>query len=228
MLLQLHLHSRRITWLQWIGQWQPHDETRNILVLRFGASCFRGLMVQKSEMCLVACLMSFQFLHGCYNNKIPPSDFVWLTEYIRSVVPEAGIKGRNKQLHPTDTMGCNYLSLPLISASDTTFLIPSYKYKAYCNLWEYKPRSVWMTIISQLTLSSLLIFGAINTLVNLWLVMHTHCLFSNIGTPKGDSQSKDISVQSRILLTFPALGSWLFVLYHNHSRNVALEGWNKL
>ena len=36
---------------------------------------------------------------------------------IRSVVPEAGIKDRGKQLHPTGTVGCNYLSLPLIVLS---------------------------------------------------------------------------------------------------------------
>ena len=34
--------------------------------------------------------------------------------WYRSVVPEAGIKGRDKELHPTNTVGCNYLSLPLL------------------------------------------------------------------------------------------------------------------
>ena len=28
--VQLHLHSRLITWFQWIGQGQGKDETRNI------------------------------------------------------------------------------------------------------------------------------------------------------------------------------------------------------
>ena len=36
-LLQLHLHSRLNTWLQWIGQYQLQDETRNIKLLGFGA-----------------------------------------------------------------------------------------------------------------------------------------------------------------------------------------------
>ena len=36
-LLQLHLHSRVNTWLQWIGHRQLQDETRNIKVLEFGA-----------------------------------------------------------------------------------------------------------------------------------------------------------------------------------------------
>ena len=34
-----------------------------------------------------------------------------------NIVSEAGIKGKDKYLHPTDTVGCNYLSLPLILAS---------------------------------------------------------------------------------------------------------------
>ena len=42
---------------------------------------------------------------------------------------KAGIKGRDKELHPTDTVGCNYLSLSLISPSGTNphvmFIIPS-------------------------------------------------------------------------------------------------------
>ena len=39
---------------------------------------------------------------------------------LSGVVPKAGIKGRHKWLHPTDTVGWNYLSLPLIPASGTT------------------------------------------------------------------------------------------------------------
>ena len=33
--------------------------------------------------------------------------------------PEVGIKGRDKKLHSTVYVGCNYLSMPLIRASDT-------------------------------------------------------------------------------------------------------------
>ena len=44
-LLQLRLHSRLNTWLQWIGQKQLQDETRNIYVLVFGVSYIRGLAV---------------------------------------------------------------------------------------------------------------------------------------------------------------------------------------
>ena len=43
--------------------------------------------------------------------------------YLRNVVPEAGIKGKDKWLHPTVSVGCNYLSLLLICASGTTFSI---------------------------------------------------------------------------------------------------------
>ena len=42
---------------------------------------------------------------------------------MRSVVPEAGIKGRYKWLHPTVYVGCNYLPLLLMPASGTTLLI---------------------------------------------------------------------------------------------------------
>ena len=48
--LQLHLHSQLNTWLQWIGQRQLQDETRNIHVLGLGASYIRELTV----------------LHGCF------------------------------------------------------------------------------------------------------------------------------------------------------------------
>ena len=39
--------------------------------------------------------------------------------YIRTCVAEACIKGREKELHPTDSVGCNYLSLPLMPTSGT-------------------------------------------------------------------------------------------------------------
>ena len=42
-LLQLNLHSRLKTWLQWIGQRQLEHETRNIKVLGFGETYIRGL-----------------------------------------------------------------------------------------------------------------------------------------------------------------------------------------
>ena len=38
-------------------------------------------------------------------------------------MPEAGIKGRDKKLHPRDTVECNYLSLLLMPASGTEILI---------------------------------------------------------------------------------------------------------
>ena len=48
---------------------------------------------------------------------------MWREVYIRHVVPQAGIKGLDKQLHHTNIVGCNYLSLPLIPASGTTLLM---------------------------------------------------------------------------------------------------------
>ena len=49
-LLQLHIYVRLKTWLQWIGQRQLQDETRNILVLGFGVTYIRGMtfILQKS------------------------------------------------------------------------------------------------------------------------------------------------------------------------------------
>ena len=44
-LLQLHLHSPINTWLQWIGQRQLQDETRNVWALVFGATYTGGLTV---------------------------------------------------------------------------------------------------------------------------------------------------------------------------------------
>ena len=40
-----------------------------------------------------------------------------ITHYVRTCVQEAGIKGRDNSLHPTDTMECYYLSLSLKPAS---------------------------------------------------------------------------------------------------------------
>ena len=48
---------------------------------------------------------------------------VYLRSHLRSVVPEVGIKGRDKSLHPTVSVGCNYLPLPIICAYGTTLLI---------------------------------------------------------------------------------------------------------
>ena len=36
---------------------------------------------------------------------------------MKCAVPEIGVEGRDKWLHPIDNMGCNYLSLPLIPVS---------------------------------------------------------------------------------------------------------------
>ena len=49
-LLQLHLHSWLNTSLQWIGQRQVQDETRNINVLEFGATYITYLTVRMMYM----------------------------------------------------------------------------------------------------------------------------------------------------------------------------------
>ena len=49
--VQLHLHSRLNTLLQWIRQRQLQDPTRNIQVLGFGAPCIRELTVYTLSQC---------------------------------------------------------------------------------------------------------------------------------------------------------------------------------
>ena len=58
----------------------------------------------------------------------------------RTCVPEAGIAGMNRKLHSSDSVGCNYLPLPLLPASVIQVLISetarakhtSYVYTNYC------------------------------------------------------------------------------------------------
>ena len=76
-LLQLHLSSGLNTWLQWIGQRQKSDETRNIKVLGLGASYIRDSMVINSlRSCdvyirrfrwLVAWSAPSHYLNQCWN-----------------------------------------------------------------------------------------------------------------------------------------------------------------
>ena len=47
MLLQLHLHARLNTWLQWIGQRQLQEEMRNFEGLGFSVTYIRGLMADQ-------------------------------------------------------------------------------------------------------------------------------------------------------------------------------------
>ena len=72
--LQLHLHSRLSTWLQWIGQRQLRDETRNIHVLGFGASCIRGLTIY---------YLILPYLQPCAYRTTPTSRTRLLYEFIR-------------------------------------------------------------------------------------------------------------------------------------------------
>ena len=57
-LLQLHLHSQLNTWLQWTGQRQLQDETRNIYVLGFVAAYIR-------ELTAIFCRVFSGFASGC-------------------------------------------------------------------------------------------------------------------------------------------------------------------
>ena len=46
-------------------------------------------------------------------------------------VPDAGIRGKNKQLYPIDTVECDYLSLPMIPGSGTQVFLYAYVAKHY-------------------------------------------------------------------------------------------------
>ena len=59
------------------------------------------------------------------------SRWLFIQGRIRSVAPEPNINGRNKWLHPTISVGCNYLFLPLISALNATLLISGAIYLLY-------------------------------------------------------------------------------------------------
>ena len=66
-----------------------------------------------------------------------------------STVPEVGFKGRDKLLHPTFIVGCNYLSLPLMPSSHTTLLMCK-STLCYSNIWcgmGYKPLSIIKHVI---------------------------------------------------------------------------------
>ena len=51
-LLQLHLHSRLNTWLQWIEQRQLQHEKRTISVLGFGVTYIRDFVVSRTKPCV--------------------------------------------------------------------------------------------------------------------------------------------------------------------------------
>ena len=53
---------------------------------------------------------------------------------MRSVVPEAGIKSKDKLLHPAISVDCNYFSMPFVSASGTTLQIYRIKSSKVFNL----------------------------------------------------------------------------------------------
>ena len=68
-LLQLHLHSRLYTWLQYIAQWQLQDEMRNISVLGFDVPYIRDFTIHQ--------LYFWQKCPCCYQNGC----YMWSTDY---------------------------------------------------------------------------------------------------------------------------------------------------
>ena len=81
-LLQLHLHFRLNTWLQWIGQRQLQRETTNIEVLRIAAPYIRDLTVYKYLQLFQIHLQNFSNRRG--RNRGPLGSNVamfWLQAY---------------------------------------------------------------------------------------------------------------------------------------------------
>ena len=78
-LLQLHLHSQLNTWLQWIGQRQQQDETRNIDVLGLGAPYIKELTLHNAS-CNPPIVMPIihSHIHGqsCKKNYICKYTFI--------------------------------------------------------------------------------------------------------------------------------------------------------
>ena len=72
------------TWLQWVGQSQLQDETRNVYVLGFGAAYIRGLVVRVCVFHKICCNSpKTQFL-SCQPTYCETSWFpLWLTMRIR-------------------------------------------------------------------------------------------------------------------------------------------------
>ena len=70
---------------------------------------------------------------------------IHVNDNMMTIVTEGGIKGRDKFLHPADTVGCNYLSLPLLHGLSTTLLLcvkmffyKQFPYVPYPTYWALK------------------------------------------------------------------------------------------
>ena len=98
-------------------------------VARFVSRIVRSLwnLTGTSAALLPMCLSNFKAIRQF---KVPIS---WLRDFTRSYEKTSfrilrrgpGITGRDKELHPADTMRCNYLFLPLIPTFGTHCLISS-------------------------------------------------------------------------------------------------------
>ena len=75
---------------------------------------------------VVACVAYYGILQLYFSNNcsgIKRGGEFEMMYNITTFVSKAGIKGRDKKLHPTDTVGCNYLSLLLIPVPRTEVLV---------------------------------------------------------------------------------------------------------
>ena len=68
---------------------------------------------------MLKCLYSYFAAYQNNLKRVKSGYTVPLFKQLSSCVPEACIKGRDKWSHPTDTVGCNSLSLSLIRAFGT-------------------------------------------------------------------------------------------------------------
>ena len=119
--------------------------------------------------------------------------------YMRTLVPEAGISGRDKWLHPTVAVGCNYLSLPEIPAFGTKMLLcfticfaPGHFYDQFHILW--------------------VVFECLTTAVTRLNIVHGICKLSVNAIPHHTSYSKLEGNYSKLIPIIGCRGSYLAFL----------------
>ena len=124
MMVSLLTHTC-VTRPQWVKDIQPEKRSWCMSCIKAtwtpyqGNGLYDGLGQEKRN----SSALAMELCLSCINPSIlslPTSTLCTHHHNVRSVVPEAGIKGRDKSLHPIVSVRCNYLFLPLIPASGTT------------------------------------------------------------------------------------------------------------
>ena len=155
-LLQLHLHSRLKTWLEWIGQRQLQDKTGNVSVWQFGASYIRDFTVHIVCCALFCCgyvirprflSLTWRKLRICsanhragYSNNLA---FNWL-----SIVwaYSWAFPAQNRMNYPTNKTCFLCQGTNSNSKSYRKFILPCFSvtcYKHVIKLWLINALDIW-------------------------------------------------------------------------------------